>query len=66
MSRQFTVVGEHRYEPTYLLIVGDDGRYYAYFPKRNEFSRVKLDHQWRLYEQHQQRVVTIDSDGQAS
>lgn len=30
MTNVFAVVGEHRDEPTRLLLVGDDGRYYAY------------------------------------
>ena len=30
MTNVFAVVGEHRAEPERLLLLGDDGRYYAY------------------------------------
>ena len=30
MTNVFAVVGEHRAEPCWLLLLGDDGRYYAY------------------------------------
>ena len=30
MTNVFAVVGEHRVEPDRLLLLGEDGRYYAY------------------------------------
>ncbi len=30
MNNVFAVVGEHRVEPGRLLLLGEDGRYYAY------------------------------------
>ncbi|MDP9363745.1 MAG: hypothetical protein M3Q10_05875 [Chloroflexota bacterium] len=30
MTNVFAVVGEHRAEPDRLLLLGDDGRYYAF------------------------------------
>ncbi|MDP9366256.1 MAG: hypothetical protein M3Q10_18885, partial [Chloroflexota bacterium] len=30
MTNVFAVVGQHRAEPNRLLLLGDDGRYYAY------------------------------------
>ena len=30
MTNVFAVVGEHRWEPGRLLLLGEDGRYYAY------------------------------------
>jgi hypothetical protein len=30
MTNIFAVVGEHRWEPGRLLLLGEDGRYYAY------------------------------------
>jgi hypothetical protein len=32
MTNVFAVVGQHRAEPDRLLLLGDDGRYYAYTP----------------------------------
>ncbi len=32
MTNVFAVIGQHRAEPDRLLLLGDDGRYYAYTP----------------------------------
>jgi hypothetical protein len=32
MTNVFAVIGQHRAEPDRLLLLGDDGRYYAYSP----------------------------------
>ena len=47
MTNVFAVVGEHRAEPDRLLLLGDDGRYYA-FAADGRPSAVEPTGAWRL------------------
>ncbi len=40
MTNVFEVVGEHREEPTRLLMRGDDGLYYAFAASDNHLTMV--------------------------
>ena len=47
MTNVFAVVGEHRAEPDRLLLLGDDGRYYA-FAADGRPIEVEPSGVWRL------------------
>ena len=47
----FSVVGEHRREPDRLLLLGDDGRYYAFTAKLAQPTTVKATDEWRIDQQ---------------
>jgi len=40
------VVGEHRADPTRLLLLGDDGQYYTYGDESNDPVSVELTPDW--------------------
>ncbi|MGD9713791.1 MAG: hypothetical protein AB7V46_17275 [Thermomicrobiales bacterium] len=46
MQIEFTVVGEHREEPSRFLVVGADGDYYEYDPAREHIAAVEPDERW--------------------
>jgi len=43
---EFVVVGEHRADPSQLLLLGADGRYYAYAPTDGQPTHVEVDEAW--------------------
>lgn len=43
---ELTVVGEDRDDPLLLLLLGDDGRYYAYSLTDGETAPVEPDQRW--------------------
>lgn len=47
MTNVFAVVGEHRREPERLLLLGDDGRYYALTADGRPVE-VQPSNSWRL------------------
>ena len=47
MTNVFAVVGEHRAEPERLLLLGEDGRYYA-FAADGRPTEVEPTGAWRL------------------
>lgn len=49
MTNVFAVVGEHRAEPDRLLLLGDDGRYYA-FAADGRPAEVEPGDAWSLDE----------------
>lgn len=53
MPNEFTVVGEHKADGQWLLVLGSDGKYYSYHPRRRRLARVDLDEQWVRYADHQ-------------
>ncbi len=48
MTNVFAVVGEHRAEPDRLLLVGDDGRYYAYATDAGAPTQVDPSEEWAI------------------
>ena len=48
MTNVFAVVGEHRDEPTRLLLIGDDGRYYAYATDAAAPTEVEPTGEWAI------------------
>jgi hypothetical protein len=44
----YAVVGEHRHDPAWLLLLGSDGRHYAYHALDGAVHPVALDEDWRL------------------
>jgi hypothetical protein len=48
MTNVFAVVGEHREEPTLLLLIGDDGRYYAYATDVPVPTEVEPTDEWSI------------------
>ncbi len=48
MTNVFAVVGEHRDEPTRLLLIGDDGRYYAYATDAATPTEVEPTAEWAI------------------
>ncbi|MEA2530541.1 MAG: hypothetical protein QOG89_2185 [Thermomicrobiales bacterium] len=42
----FAVVGEHRADPTRLLLLGDDGRFYTYETEDGVPIAVELTPEW--------------------
>ncbi len=51
MTNVFEVVGEHREEPTRLLMRGDDGLYYAFAATENHLTTVEPTDEWELDQQ---------------
>ena len=48
MTNVFAVVGKHREEPDRLLLVGDDGHFYAYATTDAEPTEVEPSEEWEL------------------
>ena len=48
MTNVFAVVGEHREEPSRLLLLGDDGHYYAYGSTENQPTEVEPTDEWEI------------------
>ena len=51
MTNVFAVVGEHRQEPGRFLLIGDDGRFYAYASTESEPIATKPSDEWELDDQ---------------
>ena len=49
MVNVFPVVGEHKVDDARLLLLGTDGHYYGYLPRRHHFVPVEPDHHWCVY-----------------
>lgn len=49
MPTEFTVVGEHRDDPTEFLVVGADGTTYAYLPDQERFVPVEPGEDWVVF-----------------
>jgi hypothetical protein len=45
---EFLVVGEHREDPTRLLLLGADGHYYAYALDGGATTHVEVDEEWSV------------------
>ncbi len=50
MPNEFSLVGEHRDDTTQLLVMGTDGRYYRYFPEREQFTPIEPGEEWVVYQ----------------
>ncbi len=48
MTNVFAVVGQHRVEPGRLLLLGDDGRYYAYATDDVLLTEVEPTDEWAI------------------
>ena len=48
MTNVFAVVGEHREEPSRLLLLGDDGHFYAYATNEAEPTQVEPTEEWEI------------------
>ena len=48
MTNVFAVVGEHRDEPTRLLLLGEDGRYYACAADALVPNEVEQSDEWTI------------------
>lgn len=48
MNNLYEVVGEHRSRPNRLLVLGDDGAYYAWELDTDETLPVELSSEWRV------------------
>ena len=48
VTNLFAVVGEHRQEPSRLLLIGDDGHYYAYGAADGQPVEVEPTDEWQL------------------
>ena len=48
MTIEFTVVGEHREDPSQFLVIGTDGQYYGYDPSREQLVAIEPDARWEL------------------
>lgn len=46
MTNIFSVIGQHREQPSWLLLVGADGHYYAYGTEDAEPREVEPGDQW--------------------
>ncbi len=51
MTNIFEVVGEHREEPSRLLLRGEDGTYYAYATSDSYPTAVEPSEEWNLDEE---------------
>lgn len=58
MVNVFTVVGEHKVDDAQLLVLGADGHYYGYLPRRQHFVLVEPDHHWCVYARNQDTDVS--------
>ncbi len=50
VTNVFAVVGEHRQEPERLLLLGDDGHYYAYATANGQPTEVDPSDEWQIDE----------------
>jgi len=48
MTNVFRVVGEHRREPSRLLLLGDDGQFYAYTTDKGQMATVEPSEDWSM------------------
>lgn len=48
MTNVFRVVGEHRTEPSRLLLLGDDGQFYAYATDKDHVAAVEPTEDWTI------------------
>jgi len=48
MTNVFAVVGEHREEPSRLLLLGDDGHFYAFGRSAAQPTEVQPTDEWEL------------------
>ena len=48
MTNVFAVVGEHREEPSRLLLLGDDGHFYEYASAAGQPTEVEPSDEWSL------------------
>ena len=48
MTNIFAVVGEHRAEPSRLLLIGDDGHFYAYGKGEGQPTEVQPSEEWQF------------------
>ena len=48
MTNVFAVVGEHRREPWRLLLIGDDGHFYAYATDRRQPVEIEPTEDWAI------------------
>jgi hypothetical protein len=48
MTIEFTVVGEHREDPSQFLVIGTDGQYYGYDPAREQLVAIEPDERWEM------------------
>ena len=48
MTNIFAVIGEHRTEPSRLLLIGADGQYYAYATDATEPREVVPSDEWAI------------------
>ena len=57
MTNIFAVVGEHRDEPTRLLLLGADGHYYAYAAVASrEPTEVEPSDDWQIDPEAEERA----------
>ena len=62
MTNVFVVVGQHEAEPERLLLLGDDGRYYAYAAD-GQPTAVEPSGAWRLDEPRSAAPDAAPGDG---
>ncbi len=62
VTNVYAVVGEHRQEPERLLLIGDDGRFYAYASSESEPVETDPDEDWRLDDTVQIREAAEAAD----
>lgn len=48
MNNLYDVVGEHHSRPDRLLVIGEDGAYYAWELDTDETQPVELSSEWRI------------------
>lgn len=48
MNNLYDVVGEHHSSPDRLLVIGEDGAYYAWELDTDETRPVELSSEWRV------------------
>ena len=58
----FSVVGEHRKEPQRLLLLGDDGHFYAFTANLTKPTMVKPSDEWRIDQQGAETPLGRKSD----
>ena len=50
MPKQFAVIGEHDADPDRLLVVGEDGQYYAWELATDATVPIEVDEEWTVDE----------------